>query len=473
MRKLLAVAPLALAMLSGCALLGPTPAWELPPPPPSERPVLREGAVQRVELDNGLRILVHEDRSLPRVSVTLTLRLGAADEAIESAGLSSYTADLLGRGAGDLDALAFAEASDALGARFRAGAGWDTIEVGISGLSRDFERLLELLSDAVLRPRFDPREAERARDQRLASLQRSKDDPATLARWNAARAVYEGHRFGLPVGGTEQTVARFDAAGARDFHALGFAPNTAIASVTGDVDPEEAIAALRAHFGGWEPKELPAQGPPPPDPSPPARRIVVVDRPDLEQARIVVSHDGISRTADDRIEASLLNTVIGGSGFSSRLMASLRAEEGLTYGVGSGFGMRRHPGPFTVSTFTRVEKVREALDLVLFELERGRSEPPGEDELAWARTLATGRFSMGLETSEAVTGAMVDLDVYGLPEDSLDTYRRRVRAVSAEDVARAAEQYLHVERAAIVLVGPAEAIEAQLEGLGPIEIVTP
>src|SRR5690606_12032078 len=131
------------------------------------------------------------------------------------------------------------------------------------------------------------------------------------------------------------------------------------------------------------------------------------------------------------------------------------------------------PGPFAVSTFTHVPEVRAALDLLLAELERGRAQPPGEEELAWARTLAVGRFSMGLESSASVVSALVDLDVYGLPQDSLDTYRSRVRRTSAEEVAEAAAAHLHPERAAIVLVGPAAALESLVADLGPVEVVTP
>jgi zinc protease len=126
-----------------------------------------------------------------------------------------------------------------------------------------------------------------------------------------------------------------------------------------------------------------------------------------------------------------------------------------------------------VSTFTEVASARRALDLLLAELERGREEPPAESELSWARTLAVGRFSMGLETSAAVADGLVDLDVYGLPRDSLDTYRSRVRAVTEVEVEQAARDRLHPDRAAIVLVGPASQLVPQIEDLGPVEVVTP
>jgi zinc protease len=467
------IAALGAALGLGCALFGPKPAWELPPPPAPDRPITREGALTRVDLPNGLRVLVNEDHRLPRVSIGLAVRRGAAVETPAQAGGVSFMAELLERGAGKRDSLAFAEAVDQLGASFAANADWDSVELGISGLSRDFDALLDLFADAALRPRFDAREVQRARAALLAGLERAKDDPATLAGWHANRAVYGAHRFALPVSGTPETVARLDEKTARAYHQRLFVPNGAIASVTGDVDAEAVIAALSKSFGAWPRGPVIDAGAPPPAQAPPARVITVVDRPDLGQARIVVGHEGIARSDDDRIAVSLFNLVIGGSGFSSRLMNALRGEEGLTYGVSTSYSMRRAPGPFFAATFTRVEKTRAALDILLAELERARSKPPAEDELSWARTLATGSFAMGLETSDAVTGALVDLDVYGLPEDSLDTYRTRVRAITPAQIAAVANAHLHPERAAIVLVGPAKAIVPQLDGLGTVEVVKP
>lgn len=465
---------LGLVGVGGCAFPAPQrPAWELPPPPPPENPVVQPGRLHRAELENGLQVIVLEDPRLPRVSFALTLRRGEAILPASQAGRAFFTAELLRRGAGERDAPAFAAAVDRLGASAGAAAGWDTIGVSASGLSRDLDFLVEILADMVLRPRFDPAEADRARSEILQSLERAKDDPATLQRWYGARTLYEGHRFGLPMSGSPETVAALDAKAARDFHARVFLPNDAILSVSGDVDAAEVLGTLRRVFGGWERGETVPYGAPPPPRVPEAQKLVIVDRPDLVQTRIFVGHEGIERTAEDRVAAQLLNSVVGGSGFSSRLMESLRTETGLTYSVHSGFSMRRAPGPFGVSTFTAVANAGIALEAVLAELERGREEPPGEDELSWARTLAAGRFSMALETSGAVMAALVDLDVYGLPRDSLDTYRSRVRAATAADVSEAARRRLHPERLAIVLVGPAEALVPQLEAFGPIEIVTP
>jgi zinc protease len=466
---------LGLALALGCSWVRPgeRPAWEQPPPPAPDAPVIRPGSLHRSELANGLRVLILEDHRLPRVVLGVTVRRGEAGVDPDRAGLAAFTSELMKRGAGDRDALALAEAVDEIGASLGAGSDWDSMSVDVFGLSRDLDRLLAILSDVVLRPRFDPAEASRERSETLAALEKAKDDPETLGAWYRARAVYDGHRYGLPAVGIPETVDRLDAAGARRFHAQMFVPNNATLSVSGDVDPADMLERIGAAFGAWEPGPVPEPGPRPPEVAPDRRKIVLVDRPDLVQARIALSHEGMARTDPDRIALSLLNSVLGGSGFSSRLMSTIRSEAGLTYGVSSSFSLRRTPGPFVVSTFTRVSEVRRVLDLLLSELERARAEPPSAQELSDAQALAVGSFGLGLETSAAVMSALVDLDVYDLPQDGLDTYRGRVRAVTPEDTARLARERLHPERVAIVLVGPAEELVPQVEDLGPIEIVRP
>jgi zinc protease len=473
-RTTLAASCAVVTLSLGCgAITGPKPAWEEPPPPAPEAPVVQPGTFHRTHLDNGLEILVLEDRRLPRVALGIIFRRGEGAVSPEQAGLASFTTELLERGAGGRDALEFAEYVDSIGASFSAGAGWDSATVGVVGLSDDLDRLMEILRDTVLSPSFDKAEADRARAERLAALERALDNPATLASWHTAKAVYGEHRYGLPTSGSPDTVKSLDEVAAREYHRRTFIPNDAIFFASGNIGADDMVARVKSAFGAWERGlEVPA-GPAPPPETPTARKIVIVDRPDLVQARISLAHEGISRTADDRLAASLMNSVVGGSGFSSRLMAALRAEAGLTYGVYSGFALRRQPGPFIVSTFTRVPEVRRALDLILEELRRGRSDPPGESELTWARTLAVGRFSMGLETSAAVMSGLVDLEVHGLPDDSLDTFRTRIRAISAEQVSQAARDHLHPDRAAIVLVGPAEQIRPLVEDLGPVEVVEP
>jgi zinc protease len=155
-------------------------------------------------------------------------------------------------------------------------------------------------------------------------------------------------------------------------------------------------------------------------------------------------------------------------------MKKIRSDEGLTYGVGSGFSLRSQPGPFSVSTFTRVPKVRRVIELALEEMEAIRDgRPITQDELDKFVSYNVGRFGLSLETSDAVLSSIVDLDVHSLPEDSLDTYRSRLREVTLEDVSSAAELRLHPSRAAIIVLGPAEVLVPALEDLGQVEVWQP
>ncbi|UCE86120.1 MAG: insulinase family protein [Deltaproteobacteria bacterium] len=463
-------AALAVALLlGGCA----PRLWDLPPPPVIDAPVVDAGRLTTADLENGLRVIVLTDRRLPRVSLGLIARRGADSVPIEHAGLASLSAELMKRGAGDWDAVALAEQIDRLGASLAVSAGWDSMEVAVSGLSRDFDRLLEILTAVVRRPRFDAPEVESARSQRLASLEQAKDEPATLAFWNLARALYPEHRFGIPIEGAPASVAGLDAAALRAYHARVFVARNAILFASGDVEGAAFVSQARSVFGDWPAGEVPEPGPPPPTPTPPERSVVIVDRPDLGQAQILLGHDGIARTNPDRIAVEVMNTILGSGGFSSRLMQRIRAEGGLTYGVYSAFTMRRQPGPFFVSAATRVAEAGRVVDLILEEMSAARDAAPTPDEVQSAKSGIAGRFVLGLETSDAVVGSLVNLDVYGLPADSLDTFRGRLGRVGVGDVQSAARERLWPERAAIVAVGPAESLRPLLERFGPVRVVEP
>ncbi len=435
--------------------------------------MIRAGSLVRGELPNGLRTLVLEDRRLPRVVLGLTVRRGAAMVDPGQAGLARFTTELMERGAGSRDAVALAEAVDEIGASLSVWAGWDAAGVEVSGLSRDLDRLVEILADVVLRPHFDPGEAEKVRSEALAYLEQAKDNPTTLVNWYMAQTLYSGHRFGSPHAGTPESVRQLNERTARGFYRQIFLPNNAVLFGSGDLSGADWASRAQASFGAWKPRALPEAGPPPPTPTPAERSVVIVDRPELAQAQISIAHEGISRTNPDRIAGSLMNSVIGGSSFSSRLTQRVRASAGLTYHVSSYFRLRREPGPFAVSTFTRVDEARRVVNLVLAELERARTSPPSPSEIENARALAIGGFVLGLETSAAVMESLVDLDVYGLPEDSLDTYRARIRATSTEAVERMVGELLHPDRAAIVLVGPADRLVPQFRDLGTPVVLQP
>jgi zinc protease len=461
--------------LAGCAGMGPLaepPLWEQPPAEARDVPVVPHAQVHRERLENGLEVIVLEDPSLPWIEMGATARRGIGLERPEEAGLASLTAEVMQRGAGERNALELARVVDDLGASLRVGAGWDSTAVGVAGLSRDRDVLFDVLADVVRRPRFDADEVARARAEHRAGLDKAREDAATLASWRLARTLYPEHRYGLPEDGTPESVETLGAEELRDFHRRVFVPGDVIVHAVGDVDAEAFLARVRDAFGDWEPSPVAEPAPLPPETTGP-RRIVVVDRPDLVQTQLRLGHEGIARDDERRIAAQLVNTVLGGGGFNSRLFQRVRADEGLTYGVGSGFSQWRRPGPFQVGTFTRNAEAGRVVGLVLEEIERLRSEPVPAQELSSAKSLRAGNFALALETSAAVAESLVELDVYGLPRDSLDTYRTRLRDVSAEEAAEVARELLHPDRAAIVAVGPADVLVPLLEPYGSVQVVQP
>jgi len=461
-------------LATGCGLMAPRPAWEEPPPPPVENAIVASEDLHRTTLPNGLELIVLEDDRLPRIALGITLRRGAGSVDPTLAGIAELAAEVMQRGAGDRDALALARVVEDAGASLSVSSGWDTTSVSISGLAEDRALLFEILQDVVLRPRFEEIEFAKARAEQQASIVAAQDDPATLVRWHALRTLFDGHRYGAPSSGTAETISKLEVDRAREYWVDRFVPGNTIFWAVGDLRAVELISEVKRAFGGLPDVPVISKTPSTPVRTSRERRIVVVDKPDLLQARIILAHEGIGRTEPTRIAVGVMNDALGGSGFSSRLMKKIRSDEGLTYGVGSGFSLRSQPGPFSVSTFTRVAEVRRVVDLVLEEMHAIRTERPiGKQELAKFVSYNVGRFGLSLETSDAVLASLVDLEVHGLPADSLDTYRSRVRAVTLEDVASAAEMRLHPDRAAIIVLGPAEVIVPALEDLGSVEVRQP
>jgi zinc protease len=463
-----------LLSITGCGRSGPVPAWEQEPPPPVEGAIVPASDLHRATLPNGMTLIVLEDHRLPRVALGLKLRRGAGSVDPAMAGVAELAAEIMQRGAGDRDAFELARVVEDAGASLSVSVDWDTTGIALSGLSEDRALLFEILEDVALRPRFDDEEFEKALAEQQAALVSAQDDPATLVQWNALRVLYDGHRYGLPRTGSAESLAGLDVEDARAYWTERFVPRNTIFWAVGDLSASDVIAEAQRRFAALPDRSGSAGTPPTPAQTPEARRIVIVDKPDLVQTRIIIAHEGIRRTEPTRIAVNLMNDALGGSGFSSRLMQIVRAEAGLTYGVGSGFSLRSEPGPFSISTFTRVAEVRRVIDLLLAEMQAIRDDRPiDETELKKFISYNVGRFGLSLETSAAVLDSLVDLDVHGLPADSLDTYRSRIRAVGLEDVAEAARTRLHPYRAAIVILGPASLLVPQLEDLGRIEIIEP
>lgn len=457
------------ATLSGCATAPPAP-QEPPadfrataPEPLAPRP-WEFPHVTRVTLDNGLRVLVAENRSAPLVTIRSIVHAGAERDPASHAGLATMTANLLDEGAGGRSAIELAEAFGNLGTSVGTWAEWDLSGAGVDVLSSGFDPALALFADVVLRPDFPQEHVDRLVKERMTTLIQQRDNASIVANNRFASVVYGPTQYGRSILGDEASVSRLSRRDIREFYRHYYVPNNASIIVTGDVDSEVAIARVRELFGGWERGEVPAEL----DIQPPtidASRIYIVDRPQAVQSEIRVGHPGVERSTRDYFPLLVMNTILGGN-FGSRINLNLRERHGYTYGARSSFQWRTEPGPFVVSTPVRTEVTLPAVQEILSELRAIRSGEVTDDEIEAAKNYQAGIFPATVESASDLANRLTDMEVYGLPEDYFDSYRRNIMNVSKSEVRRVAEKYIQPDALAIVIVGKAEEVREPLGQLG-------
>ncbi len=247
------------------------------------------------------------------------------------------------------------------------------------------------------------------------------------------------------------------------FHRVYFAPNNSLLAVVGDVTVDEAMELVAKAFGDWERHDVPAFAPAaPPEP---ARRVIVVDKPDAVQTEVRVGHLGIPRKTPDYMAVDLAIKILGGEG-ANRLHRVLRTERGLTYSVSADTQTLKRGGMFVAKTNTRSDATGEVLRLIVDEFSKLRRERVGDEELSDAKAYLTGHFPLTIETPDEIATQVLNALFYELPLDELQTYRQRVNAVDVDEVSRVAWKYVRPDRLAVVLVGNASAFLDQLKGVG-------
>jgi zinc protease len=420
-------------------------------------------AVTRVTLDNGLRVVVAEQREVPLVEMQLLVGAGSAQDPKGDEGVAALTARALTRGAGDRSAVELAREIESLGGELSAGAGTDATIVGAEFLAEDFARGLGLVRDVVLAPRFERDEVRRARDEQVATILATLEQPSAVADKCYAAFLYGAHPYGRPTDGTIATVKELGRGDVRDYYERWYHPNNSILVLVGAVSADEAVAAIRQTLGGWpsRPDAVPVRAEAPAAIT--GRKVLLVDKADATQTQIRFGNISIKRSNPDYLVASVGNTILGG-GFTSRLIEELRVKRSLTYSAWSMFSARLLGGDFRVGTFTKSPTTLETLQLALSVEDEFRKTPPDAKMLQKAKEYLSGQFPLRLESPEALAAKLAELEFHGLPQDELTTYQSRVRAVTGADVAAVAERDMPAaDRVAIVVVGKASEVKAPLE----------
>lgn len=408
--------------------------------PPLERYVLTTGTV----------LLVSPQRTLPLVDIEVVFDAGSRRDPRGREGLASLTASLLSEGTAMYSAPALAEAIDGLGAELSAGAGIDSASVRLRVLREDLDTGLALLGEILLRPSFPPSELERRRAEVLAGMRAAEDRPGHVAYRQFLTDVFGEDPYGHLIEGTAASVAALRRDDVISFYRAHYGPDRAIVTVVGDVDAEETRERIQALSAKWAARGGAAFVHPEPQRRQPG--VTVISRP-LSQTSVILGHRGIARTDPDLYAVEVMNHILGGGGFGSRLLDSVRTEGGLAYSVGSAFSTPMAPGSFRVSMQTKTESTLDAIRRTCRELLRIRDEPVTADELEAAKLYLTGNFPLQLDSNRKIAGFLAEQERFALGANYPATYRDRILAVTAEDVRRVAQTHIRPGDLHLVLVG--------------------
>ena len=461
----------AIMMLSNCAIMKnnksgtdqavqtdvpDTESFRNQPPEPGPAPVIQLGESQKFTLDNGLQVIVVENHKTPLVTMQLLLDIGKINFGSKN-GLDSITADLLMHGTASMPKATFDEAVDNLGATLYAHAR------GMNGtvLSKYWGDFFRLFSDALLNPAFTSGALDLVRKQYEAGLEAQKDSPEAIA-GNVAATVNFGPNHPQGQFLTAATLNEITLDDITFFHDQYYDPAQAYLMIIGDVELDAAKELCQKYLSPWKKLDnIKIKV----DPAPPVSSldISIVDRPSAVQSLILVSYPVVlTPGAPDAIEASLMNSMLGGY-FSSRLNMNLREKQGYTYGIRSALRPDRDNGLFTISTNVRNEVTASAVQEILSEMDRLRKSSVSKDELSEVKNVVSGQFARSLQNPAALARFALDIARYDLPVDYFKNYLKMIDKVTVRNISDAAKKYLHPDKLHLIIVGNKAEILPQLK----------
>lgn len=413
--------------------------------------------IEQVRSPGGIVAWFVRDPSLPILALEFSWRGGTAADPAGKGGLAAMTADLLTSGAGDLDLQTFARELEDRSISMGFSAGADTLQGSLRLLSREAERGVELLALALTRPRFDAREVERVRAQILQGLARDETSPEAQARRAFARAAFGDHPYARVSRGTPESVRGLTVEDMRAHMARRYARDNLVVAAVGDVTPENLGRLLDRAFGALPataaPVDLPrvdAQG---------AGRTIVIRKP-ATQTFALFGHQGVAREDPDFFAAQLVNYVLGGGGFNSRLMARVREREGLTYGIGTGLGTLDRAHLVQGSFSSENGRIARAMEIVREEWAAMGARGLSAEELQGAKDYLTGSFPLQLDRSDRIARLLVNARLDGRGLDWFEERQRRIEAVTLAQANALARRLFDPARLLVVLAGEPQGIAA-------------
>ncbi len=427
--------------------------------------------IEQVTLPNGLTLLGLFYSRVPWVSMSFMNKRGGECDPPGKAGVADWTAEFLTLGTIRRSQRQLAEDIESLGANLQARGEWDATMVHLDGLSEDFAALIATLGEIVQTPRLAEDEFSMLKERRRAELAQIMDEPREVASRRFQRLFFQGAPYGHALRGEMESLASLDLGDIQAFYHKEFSPRAATLVVVGMLPFSQILEEAQKVWTGWT-----ASGPASPPYTEAPRQscppgIYLLDRPELTQSEIRMGFLGLPRSHPDFFTLRLVNYVLGGGGFSSRLMTRIRSELGLTYGIRSQFSFRRAPGLFQVSTFTPAVHTAKVVEEIKAVIQNIRDNGVTAQELQEAQSYYTGHFPLSLETPRALCRQVLTIDLHDLGLDYLKLYCDRILGVTQEAAREAAHHHLKPENLVTLVVGPASQCRESLEKLGPVEIL--
>ncbi|MDA5193945.1 M16 family metallopeptidase [Govanella unica] len=407
--------------------------------------------IQVVPVQGVGQVWLVENHSLPIIAVDLAFKgAGAAQDPDGKVGLATFVSGMLDEGAGDLDSQAFQKRLSDLSISLSFSVGQDDFAGSMKTLTENREEAFRLLGLSINAPRFDAADIDRVRDQLIAAINESEQRPATVASREWAARAYPGHAYGRPVGGRLQTIPAITRADLAAFADAKFARGNLIIVVVGDIDAAEVSKLVAGAFAPLP--EKPNLIPVPDMVAVPPAGILVIDRP-IPQSNIVFGLPGIKRDDPEWFPASVMNYVLGGGGFASRLMDEVREKRGLAYSVRTGLSPQDHSGLLLGSVGTRNDSAKDSIDIIRRETAKMHDSGITAAELDGAKKYLTGSYPLAFDTSPNIAAQLLAIRLEGFATDYVEKRNGYIEAVTLEQTNASAKRLLDAEAISWLVVG--------------------
>ncbi len=431
--------------------------------------------VERVVLENGIIVYLLPDPELPLVTVSALVRTGSIYEPADKVGLAGLTGTVMRTGGtARLTGDQVDEELEFLAAHISMGIGGESGSASLDILKKDFPRGLAIFADMLRAPAFEQAKVELAKRQALEAIRRRPDSPGGITAREFRKLLFGAdHPFGRE--STTETVSRITRDDLAAFHQQFFAPNALMLGVTGDFEKPAMLDALRGAFGDWKPQtlSLPAIPPVTAPAGPEASRSVNILRRDISQTHLRIGHLSVKEDDPDYFALALLEDILGGNSFTSRLFRDVRSRQGLAYSVGSRLAPgNAGPGVFMLHALTKGPSTYQALSSMLDHMERLRKDPVSNEELQLAKDAFLNSFVFSFANTSLIVGRLMALEYHGLPKDFLQRFRDSVVRLTKEDLLRVARRHLHTDRVIILAIGKDDDFEKPLSTFGRLNVLT-